>query len=188
MFSLCSLCQSSEPITRQQHLKLDLLNSCSLNNRNQILNEFVMDNNLNLICLTETWHIPLHYFSLNQTTPPNFTYIEKAKHRKNNLHLYSDVPSFENSVNHITKNNVVEEEREFFCFSSLKILPYSTDHSPVPSSQSDLITVQASSTVDLYFIFQSPQYKSIQAELSHSSSNAHLLPHRPPELSTQTCP
>ncbi|XP_075868585.1 uncharacterized protein LOC142879305 isoform X3 [Nelusetta ayraudi] len=71
--------KSLQPLTEQHHLKLALFNTRSLNNKALILKKFITDNNLDFFCLTETWHKPLDYFSLNQTTPPGFTYIEKAR-------------------------------------------------------------------------------------------------------------
>ncbi|XP_068597914.1 uncharacterized protein [Brachionichthys hirsutus] len=58
---------------------MSLLNTRSLNNKGLILNEYITDNQLDFLCLTETWHKPLDYFSLNQTTPPGFTYIETPR-------------------------------------------------------------------------------------------------------------
>ena len=77
--NLRPLPQSSLPITKQRHLKLALLNTRSLNNKSLILNEFITDNNLDFLCITETWHKPLDYFSLNQTTPTGFTYMDKPR-------------------------------------------------------------------------------------------------------------
>ena len=67
---------SSQPITKQRHLKLALH---SLNNKILILNEFITDNNLDFLWITETWHKPLDYFSLNQTTPTGYTYMDKPR-------------------------------------------------------------------------------------------------------------
>ena len=77
--NLRPLLQSSQPITKHRHLKLALLNTRSLNNKSLILNEFITDNNLDFLCLTETWHKPMDYFSLNQTTPTGFTYIDQPR-------------------------------------------------------------------------------------------------------------
>ena len=77
--NLRPLPQSSQPITTHRHLKLALLNTRSLNNKSLILNEFITDNNLDFLCLTETWHKPLDYFSLNQTTPTGFTYTDQPR-------------------------------------------------------------------------------------------------------------
>ncbi|TKS65252.1 RNA-directed DNA polymerase from mobile element jockey [Collichthys lucidus] len=77
--NLRPLPQSSQPVMKQRHLKLALLNTRSLNNKSLILNEFITDNNLDFLCITETWHKPLDYFSLNQTTPTGYTYMDKPR-------------------------------------------------------------------------------------------------------------
>ena len=77
--NLRSLPRSTEPITQQHFLKLALLNTRSLNNKALILNEFITDNNLDFLCITETWHNHLDYFSLNQATPPGYTYIDQPR-------------------------------------------------------------------------------------------------------------
>uniref|UniRef100_A0A8P4G516 Reverse transcriptase domain-containing protein n=1 Tax=Dicentrarchus labrax TaxID=13489 RepID=A0A8P4G516_DICLA len=77
--NLRPLPRSSQPFTKQRHLKLALLNTRSLNNKSLILNEFITDNNLDFLCITETWHKPLDYFLLNQTTPTGYTYIDKPR-------------------------------------------------------------------------------------------------------------
>lgn len=77
--NLCPVPMSSQPFTKQHRLKLALLNTHSLNNKDLLLMEFITDNNLDLLCITETWHKPLDYFLLNQVTPQGFTYIEKAR-------------------------------------------------------------------------------------------------------------
>ncbi|XDV31632.1 hypothetical protein PO909_002599 [Leuciscus waleckii] len=69
---------SSQSITKQR-LKLALFNTRSLNNKSLILNEFITDNNLDFLCITETWHKPLDYFSLNETTPTGYTYMDKPR-------------------------------------------------------------------------------------------------------------
>lgn len=63
----------------QHHLKLALFNTRSLNNKSLLLNEFITDNNLDFLCLTETWQTPLDYFSLNQLTPTGYSYLDKAR-------------------------------------------------------------------------------------------------------------
>ncbi|XP_010774485.1 uncharacterized protein [Notothenia coriiceps] len=63
----------------QRHLRAALLNTRSIHNKSHILNEFIKDNNLDFLYLTETWQKPLDYFSLNQITPAGFTYIDKPR-------------------------------------------------------------------------------------------------------------
>lgn len=57
-------CLKQSPL--QCHLKLALLNTCSLSTKSLILNT---DNKLDYLCLTENWHKPLNNFFLNQITP-----------------------------------------------------------------------------------------------------------------------
>lgn len=75
--NLCLLPQSSQPIGKQHHLRVAVLNGHSLNNESPILNEFITDNKLDFLCITQTGHKPPDYFSFNQTTPTGFTYIDK---------------------------------------------------------------------------------------------------------------
>ena len=89
----------------QHHLKVALFNTRSLNNKSLILSEYITDNNLDFLCLTETWQKPLDYFSLNQVTPTGYTYMDKPRtegrgggiaaiyrnHQDNN-HLHSSCP------------------------------------------------------------------------------------------------
>ena len=77
--NLRPLPHSTEPITQQHFLKLALLNTQSLNNKALILNEFITDDNLDFLCITETWHNHLDYYSLNQATPPGYTYIDQPR-------------------------------------------------------------------------------------------------------------
>ncbi|KAE8288308.1 hypothetical protein D5F01_LYC12173 [Larimichthys crocea] len=38
-----------------------------------------MNSYLDFLCITETWHKPLDYFSLNLTTPTGYTYMDRAR-------------------------------------------------------------------------------------------------------------
>ena len=96
-------------LTTQSNMKLTLFNTRSLNNKSHILNEFILDNKLDFLCLTETWQQPLDYLSLNLTTPNGYSYINKPRsegrgggiaviHRqdiKTSLIPISSAPSFE---------------------------------------------------------------------------------------------
>jgi len=50
--------KAPQPVQTQPHLKLALFNTRSLNNKGLILNEFITDNNLDFLCITETWQKP----------------------------------------------------------------------------------------------------------------------------------
>ncbi|XP_031723968.1 uncharacterized protein LOC116394789 [Anarrhichthys ocellatus] len=60
-------------------MKLALFNTRSLSNKGPIINEFITDNNLDILCLTETWQKHLGYYALNQTTPTGYHYLDKPR-------------------------------------------------------------------------------------------------------------
>ena len=78
-FNLCQIPTSAPSISKQKHLKIALFNTRSLNNKSLILNEFIIDQQLDLLCLNETWQKPLDYFSLNQTTPAGYSYLDNPR-------------------------------------------------------------------------------------------------------------
>ncbi len=78
-FNLRQIPTSPAIISKQKHLKIALLNARSISNKSLILNEFITDKQLDLLCITETWHKPLDYFSLNQITPPGYSYLENSR-------------------------------------------------------------------------------------------------------------
>ncbi|XP_071754179.1 uncharacterized protein LOC139910701 [Centroberyx gerrardi] len=71
--------KSPTPISKQKSLKITLFSTRSLNNKSLILNEFITDNKLDLLCLTKTWQKPLDYLSLNQTTPAGYSYMDNPR-------------------------------------------------------------------------------------------------------------
>ncbi|CAJ1050799.1 LOW QUALITY PROTEIN: uncharacterized protein LOC127597372%2C partial [Xyrichtys novacula] len=58
-----------------------LQNTRSLNNKGHILADFITDNNLDFLYLTETWHNHLDLFPLNQATPPppGYSYLHQPR-------------------------------------------------------------------------------------------------------------
>ncbi|XP_073810141.1 uncharacterized protein isoform X2 [Danio rerio] len=60
--------------TNTNLVKLGLLNIRSLAPKALIINEIITENNLNALCLTETWLKQNDYISLNEATPPGFLY------------------------------------------------------------------------------------------------------------------
>lgn len=60
-------------------VKLGLLNIRSLAPKALIINEIITENNLNALCLTETWLKQNDYISLNEATPPGFLYKHEAR-------------------------------------------------------------------------------------------------------------
>nr|XP_055057050.1 uncharacterized protein LOC129441427 [Misgurnus anguillicaudatus] len=57
-----------------QMLKFCLLNIRSLTNKEPIINEIITDQNLDALCLTETWLKADDYTSLNESTPQDYYY------------------------------------------------------------------------------------------------------------------
>lgn len=43
------------------------------------LNDFMCDQDIDFLCLNETWHRSGDYFTLNEATPTGYKYIEKAR-------------------------------------------------------------------------------------------------------------
>ena len=74
------LTKATQPVQIHPHLKIALFNTRSLNNKGLLLNEFITNNNLDFLCLTETWQNQQDYFSQNQTTPPGYSYMDKPHH------------------------------------------------------------------------------------------------------------
>ena len=60
-------------------ISLALLNCRSLSNKSPFIFELLLDNNLDLLLLCETWQQPLAYYALNQTTPSNYSYIPRPR-------------------------------------------------------------------------------------------------------------
>ncbi|XP_076841983.1 uncharacterized protein LOC143486075 [Brachyhypopomus gauderio] len=78
-FNLLTIQTTPSTAFKQKHLKIALFNTRSLNNKSLILNEFITDNKLDLLCLNETWQKPLDYYSLNQTTPAGYSYLDNPR-------------------------------------------------------------------------------------------------------------
>lgn len=65
---------SVPPNNCNYRIKIGLLNIRSLAPKSVIINEMITDNQLNALCLCETWVKPEEYIALNESTPPGFSY------------------------------------------------------------------------------------------------------------------
>ena len=64
---------------QQRHVKFASLNTQSLTNKTLLLNDFILDQGIDFLCLSETWHRSGDYLTLNEATPAGYKYIEKAR-------------------------------------------------------------------------------------------------------------
>ncbi len=60
-------------------LKLSVFNVRSFTNKAVFLSEYCADQNLDIVCLTETWQQPNDFLHLNQALPRGFVYIAKPR-------------------------------------------------------------------------------------------------------------
>ncbi|KAI5607668.1 hypothetical protein C0J50_6988, partial [Silurus asotus] len=63
----------------QKVLKFGLLNIRSLAPKALIINEMITENNLDALCLTETWIKPGDYMGLNESTPSGYVYKHEPR-------------------------------------------------------------------------------------------------------------
>ncbi len=61
-------------------LHFGLFNVRSLNNKTSLIHELIEDQNIDFMCVTETWQKPNDYFYLNQTVPSGYEYISKPRY------------------------------------------------------------------------------------------------------------
>ncbi|KAJ0055115.1 hypothetical protein NL108_009851 [Boleophthalmus pectinirostris] len=101
--------------------KMGLLNVRSLANKSFIINDMIVDEALDCMFLTETWTGTDGAVTLNETTPPNYSYsyssrlnkkgggtaiILSAKHNFKNIH-FNQYPSFEHHSLALTNPSIL---------------------------------------------------------------------------------
>lgn len=65
--------------TPSSMIKMELLNCQSLTNKASFIHNYIFDQKLDFMCLTETWHKSEVYSALNEACPPGYTYLKKAR-------------------------------------------------------------------------------------------------------------
>jgi len=58
---------------------MELLNCQSLTTKASFIHNYIFDQKLDFMCLTETWHKSEVYSALNEACPPGYSYLEKAR-------------------------------------------------------------------------------------------------------------
>lgn len=60
-------------------IKMELLNCQSLTNKSSFIHNYIFDQKIDFMCLTETCHKSEVYSVLNEACPSGYTYLEKAR-------------------------------------------------------------------------------------------------------------
>lgn len=64
-------------------MRCALLNTCSLTDKVLVLNYIIIDTNLHMLLLMETWQVPNDFLNLNLLTPPGYIYFSQPRlHRR----------------------------------------------------------------------------------------------------------
>lgn len=58
--------------------KIELLNAQSFANKSCLIHDHILDKRLDYMCITETWHQPNTFSSLNECCPQGYSYLQKA--------------------------------------------------------------------------------------------------------------
>lgn len=98
-----------------------LLNIRSLFNKSFIINDFILDNKLDCMFLTETWTSTDGAVTLNETTPPNYSYSYSSRSDKRGGGT-ATILSTSHYLKDIHFNQYSSFEYHAFLFSSLSIL------------------------------------------------------------------
>ena len=74
-----SLLQPVQRLVASSSSKVELLNAQSIANKSCLIHDHILDKCLDYTCITETWHQPNTFSSLNESCPQGYSYLQKAR-------------------------------------------------------------------------------------------------------------
>ncbi|CAL9705986.1 unnamed protein product [Knipowitschia caucasica] len=66
-------------MARLQNTKVELFNVQSLSNKACLIYDHIVEKDIDIMCLTETWQKPDVFSALNESCPPGYAYAERAR-------------------------------------------------------------------------------------------------------------
>ena len=73
-----SLLRPVQRLVASSSSKIELLNAQSITNKSCLIHDHILDKCLDYMCITETWHQPNTFSSLNESCPQGYSYLQKA--------------------------------------------------------------------------------------------------------------
>lgn len=67
------------PSYRTTDTSLELFNAQSISNKSSLIHDHILEKNVDLMCLTETWYQLGFFSSLNEACPPGYSYLQWAR-------------------------------------------------------------------------------------------------------------
>ncbi len=74
-----SLLRPLQRLAVSSNIKIELLNAQSITNKSCLIHDHILDKCLDMMCITETWHQPDHFSTLNESCPQGYNYLQKAR-------------------------------------------------------------------------------------------------------------
>lgn len=74
-----SLLRPVQRLVASSSSKIELLNAQSITNKSCLIHDHILNKCLDFMCITETWHQPDTFLSLNESCPPGYSYLQKAR-------------------------------------------------------------------------------------------------------------
>ncbi|CAJ1050788.1 uncharacterized protein LOC117491507 [Xyrichtys novacula] len=73
----CAVIPGPSDASTKKTANFMLLNTCSLNNKAELIHDIITERELHFMCLTKTWQNQQDFISLILATPPGYVYIQK---------------------------------------------------------------------------------------------------------------